>query len=68
MSVLYGSRRGLTTRDELFGQGFGGVPGTREPEQNFGRTLAAGDLDGDHEDDLIVGTPLENLGWPTRAP
>jgi hypothetical protein len=61
VSILYGSRRGLTTRDELFGQGFGGVPGTREGEQNFGRTLAAGDFDGNGRTDLAVGIPDDTV-------
>jgi FG-GAP repeat len=59
--VLYGSRRGLTTRDDLFGPGFGGVPGTRKPEQNFGRTLAAGDFDGNGWADLAVGIPADTV-------
>jgi hypothetical protein len=55
VTVLYGSSRGLTVRDELFGQGFGGAPGTREPEQNFGSALAAADFSGDGRDDLAIG-------------
>ena len=54
VTVLYGSGRGLTVRDELLGQDFGGAPGTREPEQNFGSALAAGDFSGDGRDDLAI--------------
>jgi hypothetical protein len=53
--VMYGSSRGLTSRDELLGQGAGGVPGTPEPEQNFGGALAVGDFDHDGRDDLAIG-------------
>jgi hypothetical protein len=59
--VLYGGRHGLMRRDELFGQGFAGVPGTPEPEQNFGAALAAGDFDGDGRDDLAVGIPDDTV-------
>jgi hypothetical protein len=59
--VLYGSRRGLTAHDELFGQGSAGVPGTPEPEQNFGAALAVGDFDHDGRDDLAVGTPDDSV-------
>jgi hypothetical protein len=31
-------------------------------DDRFGLALATGDLDGDFEDDLIVGVPLEDLG------
>ncbi|HET8759032.1 MAG TPA: hypothetical protein VFM58_23650 [Solirubrobacteraceae bacterium] len=59
--VLYGSRRGLTARDELLGQGSGGVPGTPEPEQNFGAALAAGDFNHDGRDDVAIGTPDDSV-------
>jgi hypothetical protein len=36
--------------------------GTVESGDQFGRSLAFGDLDGDGRDDLIVGAPYENLG------
>src|SRR5918992_1147675 len=65
--ILYGGRRGLTTRDELLGQGFAGVPGTPEAEQNFGAALAAGDFDGDGRDDLAVGIPDDTVGGAPAA-
>jgi hypothetical protein len=65
--VLYGGRSGLTVRDELFGQGFAGVPGQRDAGQRFGAALAAGDFDGDGRDDLAVGVPADDVGAATAA-
>ena len=62
VTVLYGSGRGLTVRDELFGQDFGGAPGTGEPEQNFGSALAAADFSGDGRDDLAIGIRDDAVG------
>lgn len=39
-----------------------GVPGTAEELDQFGSSLAAGDLDGDGYADLVVGTPSESIG------
>jgi FG-GAP repeat len=65
--VLYGDRHGLTRRDELLGQGFAGVPGTPEDEQNFGAALAAGDFDGNGRDDLAVGIPHDTVNGAPAA-
>jgi hypothetical protein len=60
--VLYGSAYyGLTsTWDQLWSQGSPGVPGQLEASDGFGSALAAGDFNGDGEDDLAVGVPSEN--------
>jgi hypothetical protein len=57
-----------------FGQGVGERSGTPEPGDEFGTSLAAGDLSGDGIDDLVVGTPgdrgnrnVEDLKDPTGS-
>lgn len=39
-----------------------------EAGDRFGRVLVAGDFDGDGEDELVVGTPFEDLGSGNSAP
>jgi hypothetical protein len=59
--VLYGSAGGLTaTGSQLWSQDSPGVAGVAEPGDGFGGALAAGDLDGDGDDDLAAGAPQEN--------
>jgi hypothetical protein len=60
--VLYGSSDGLTTTlSTSFDQSMAGVPGSAEDEDRFGSPLAAGNLNGDGYDDLVVGVPYEDL-------
>jgi hypothetical protein len=61
VTVLQGSLTGLqaTGLDITQHQGAAGYP---EFGDGFGSSLAAGDLDGDHYGDLIVGTPGEDAG------
>lgn len=57
VQVLYGSRRGLSTRgDQRLSQTKLGPPG-EEPEayDSFGSTLASGDFDRDGQADLAIG-------------
>ncbi len=58
--VLYGSSSGITTAGHLLvDQDTPFVAGEPEEDDNFGQALAAGDLDGDGADELIVGIPGE---------
>jgi hypothetical protein len=63
--VLYGSPGGLTAAvppdgRAVWRQDSPGVPGKAEAGDQFGFALAAGDFNGDGEDDLAVGTPFED--------
>lgn len=63
VNVVYGSSSGLgTTRNQIFYQGSGGMPGVSELLDAFGQTLAAGDFNGDGRDDLAIGAPSESAG------
>ncbi|MFJ7151937.1 FG-GAP-like repeat-containing protein [Streptomyces sp. NPDC100445] len=60
--VMYGGAGGLGGRDtwKRFTQDTPGVPGGREEHDQFGRSVAVGDITGDGVDDLVVGAPDEN--------
>lgn len=63
VAVLFGSSTGLTSSgSEQWGQDTVGIQGTAESNDHFGATLAAGDYDGDGDDDLVVGVPDEAIG------
>ncbi|GII27926.1 FG-GAP repeat protein [Planotetraspora mira] len=58
VNVLYGSARGLTaTRSEMWTQTI--LAGIPRYYDRFGSSLATGDLNGDKDDELIVGAPGE---------
>jgi hypothetical protein len=60
--VLFGTGNGLSTSGDMFlRQGAGGVDGTRQPNEELGFSLAAGDFDGDGFAELAIGTPGERL-------
>lgn len=62
INVLYGSNSGLTAAgDQLWHQDSAYVEGTAELSDHFGKSLAAGDFDGDGYDDLAVGVPDEDV-------
>lgn len=52
--VIYGSKHGLGTHDELWHQNRRGVKDKCEKFDAFGEKLAAGDVNGDGIDDLVV--------------
>jgi hypothetical protein len=59
--VLYGSRGGLRTAGaEAWSQRTRGIKGTPRYSDRFGAALAAGDFNGDGDDELAVGVPGEN--------
>jgi FG-GAP repeat len=65
VQVIYGSASGLSATvkpDQLFRQGAGGLDELLEELDNFGLSLTAGDFNDDGRDDLVVGSPNENLG------
>ena len=61
VAVFYGSTDGLdTSSSELWHQDSPGIPGDDEANDQFATSLAAGDLDGDGDDDLVVGAPYSD--------
>jgi hypothetical protein len=64
VQILYGiAGQGLSASgNQLFHQDSESVPGGTEEGDRFGEVLAAGDVDCDGVDDLVVGTPAEDVG------
>jgi hypothetical protein len=61
--TLYGTAAGLSaSQSQAFHQDLPGMDGSNENDDNFGRSLAAGDFNGDGRDDLAVGVTGENDG------
>ena len=68
--VLYGSANGFQTLDrpvQNWHQGSSGVPGSNETDDMFGESLAAGDFNGDGNDDLAIGVSDEDIGRARNA-
>lgn len=57
VSVIYGSRQGLSQRDHYLTEDTPGVPGRARRDWEFGGALAAKDFNGDGRDDLAVAAP-----------
>ena len=67
-AVLFGSVLGLTTTgDQFLTQNSNGVPGAAQTGDEFGAVLAAGDMNGDGRDDLVLGTPSEGVSGNANA-
>ncbi|MFJ8505676.1 FG-GAP-like repeat-containing protein [Streptomyces avermitilis] len=72
--VVYGSAAGFSTRTAKINQDTTGVPGVGEAGDNnanygdqFGYSLAAGDVTGDGYPDIAVGVPGEDIGSVREA-
>jgi hypothetical protein len=55
------------TTTTIWHQDVAGVPGASEAGDDFGRTLATGDFNGDGADDLAIGVPLEDVNGNADA-
>ncbi|WP_343236294.1 FG-GAP and VCBS repeat-containing protein [Streptomyces qinglanensis] len=63
LKVLYGSADGPGAhRTSTLTQNSPGVPGVNEEGDEFGKALAAGDVNGDGYADIAVGVPGEDIG------
>ena len=68
VQVFYGSPRGLRAKgNQLWHQDRPGIAEKAEPSDHFGMRVAAGDLDGDGRDELLVGVPYEQVNGMVGA-
>lgn len=70
VNVIYGAGDGSgldEAGDQMWSQG-DGIPATSEYFDDFGRSLAVGDFNGDGKDDLVVGIPKEDIEQPPLYP
>ena len=69
VTVTYGAAGGLATSRApvVIHQNTAGVPGAAEPEDQFGASVALGDINGDGYADLAVGADQENIGEALQA-
>ncbi|MBC9728946.1 FG-GAP-like repeat-containing protein [Streptomyces sp. TRM68367] len=66
--VRYGSPEGLGAhRTATLDQDTSGVPGANEPGDNFGASVAVGDVTGDGYADVVVGVPGETAGGASQS-
>jgi hypothetical protein len=63
VSVLYGSTHGLGSAGaQLFTQATPGVPSVPSDEEGFGHALLAANLGRGTQDELVIGTPQDQIG------
>ncbi|HEY1486021.1 MAG TPA: FG-GAP repeat protein, partial [Micromonosporaceae bacterium] len=63
ITYLAGAPAGPTATGSVsYSQNTAGVPGTAEPGDEFGSSIAVGDVNGDGRGDTAVGTPSEDIG------
>ncbi len=70
VNVIHGSRHGLNAThvpDQLWNQGSDGVAGDLEFGDVFGSTVAVGRFNGDGYDDIVIGSPYEDVGTTREA-
>jgi hypothetical protein len=69
VTVFYGYANGLDAGlpRQLWTQASNGIEGTPETDDRFGHSLAAGDLNADGRDDLVIGVPFEDLSDDANA-
>ncbi|NYV73365.1 FG-GAP and VCBS repeat-containing protein [Streptomyces sp. UH6] len=65
LTVVYGTSSGPGSRVQTIHQSSPGIPGTVEPDDQWGASATTADLDRDGYADLIVGTPGEDVGTIT---
>ncbi|WP_309059289.1 FG-GAP-like repeat-containing protein [Streptomyces sp.] len=61
VEIVYGTSYGPDGGAETISQNTAGVPGSNETGDGFGYEVSLGDINGDGHDDLVVGSPGEDL-------
>ena len=65
INIIYGSANGLTSaNDHYFTQNSRGIGGISAVGDQFGASVASGDIDNDGFDDVIIGVPGDYRCWP----
>ena len=66
INIIYGSANGLTSaNDHYFTQNSRGIGGKSAVGDQFGASVASGDIDNDGFDDVIIGVPGDYRCWPS---
>lgn len=65
--LIFGTVNGVRGNVIGLSQSTSGVQGTAEEGDQFGRSLAMGDLNFDDNDDLIIGVPFEDINSAINA-